>query len=131
MAGANAKRGTPLSDEHKAKLRDVQTGKVFSAEHRANISAGAKKRGISDKVRAAARAACTGRAQASATVAKRKASNAASKHNHKNVIPVVVNGIHYICSADAARANNVSKATILNWVRVSRPVHGNTAEYAK
>jgi hypothetical protein len=42
-----AKCGVPLSAEQKDKLRLAQTGKIFTVEHRYNISIAAKKRGLS------------------------------------------------------------------------------------
>jgi hypothetical protein len=41
-----AKTGKPLSEEQKEKLRQKQLGRVFSEEHRRNISISAKKRGM-------------------------------------------------------------------------------------
>lgn len=41
-----AKKGKPLSDEQKEKLRQKQLGRVFTEEHRKNISISAKKRGM-------------------------------------------------------------------------------------
>ena len=46
IAKVNAKKGKPLSEEQKDKLRVAQTGKVFTEEHRRNISISAKKRGM-------------------------------------------------------------------------------------
>jgi hypothetical protein len=46
LAKVAKKRGKPLSDEHKQKLRTAALGRVFSEEHRKNISASAKKRGM-------------------------------------------------------------------------------------
>jgi hypothetical protein len=45
-AKVQALKGKPLSEEHKNKLRAAALGRVFSKEHRANISASAKKRGM-------------------------------------------------------------------------------------
>jgi hypothetical protein len=45
-AKVKAKKGKPLTAEHKELLRQRQTGKVFTEEHRKNISIGAKKRGM-------------------------------------------------------------------------------------
>ena len=39
-------KGKQLSEEHKAKLKQAQTGKIFTEEHRRNISISAKKRGM-------------------------------------------------------------------------------------
>lgn len=41
-----ALKGKSLSDEHKQKLKQAQTGKIFTEEHRKNISISAKKRGM-------------------------------------------------------------------------------------
>ena len=46
-----AKTGKPLSEEQKIKLRKAALGKVFTEEHRRNISLSAKKRGISPEMR--------------------------------------------------------------------------------
>ena len=48
IAKVKAKKGKPLSKEQKEKLRIAQTGKVFTEEHRRNISISAKKRGMKD-----------------------------------------------------------------------------------
>jgi hypothetical protein len=45
-ARVKAKKGKPLTTEHKELLRRKQTGKVFTEEHRRNISISAKKRGM-------------------------------------------------------------------------------------
>jgi hypothetical protein len=39
-------KGKSLSEEHKKKLKQAQTGKIFTEEHRRNISISAKKRGM-------------------------------------------------------------------------------------
>jgi len=39
-------KGKQLSEEHRAKLKQAQTGKIFTEEHRKNISISAKKRGM-------------------------------------------------------------------------------------
>lgn len=52
LARNKAKRGTQLTNEQKEKLRKALTGRKFSESHRANISESAKKRGISQEVRA-------------------------------------------------------------------------------
>jgi hypothetical protein len=52
-AKIEALKGKSLSKEHKDLLRMRQTGKVFSEEHRKNISISAKKRGGMEKVHAA------------------------------------------------------------------------------
>jgi hypothetical protein len=41
-----ARRGKPLSPEHRELVRQRAVGRVFSEEHRKNISASAKKRGM-------------------------------------------------------------------------------------
>ena len=46
IARAIAKTGKPLSQEQKEKLRQKQLGRIFSEEHRQNISISAKKRGM-------------------------------------------------------------------------------------
>lgn len=45
-AKVRAKKGKPLTAEHRELLRQRQTGRVFTAEHRKNISESAKKRGM-------------------------------------------------------------------------------------
>jgi len=45
-AKVSALKGKSLSEEHREKLRQRQTGKVFTEEHRRNISESAKKRGM-------------------------------------------------------------------------------------
>lgn len=52
LAKVTALKGKPLSEKHKEKLRQKQLGKIFSEEHRRNISISAKKRGM-EKVHAA------------------------------------------------------------------------------
>lgn len=54
LAKAAAKRGKPLSAEHKDKLRQIASGRKFTEEHRRNISESAKKRGMSPQIRQAA-----------------------------------------------------------------------------
>lgn len=56
-AKVKAKRGVPLSQAQRDKQRDKMLGKVFSEEHRNNISVSAKKRGMSPRTLAAAWAA--------------------------------------------------------------------------
>lgn len=46
QAKVQALKGKSLPKEHKEKLRIAQTGKVFTDEHRMNISISAKKRGM-------------------------------------------------------------------------------------
>jgi hypothetical protein len=46
LAKVAAKKGKVLSEEQKEKLRQKQLGRVFSEEHRKNISISAKKRGM-------------------------------------------------------------------------------------
>ena len=46
IAKINAKRGKPVSEEQKELIRKKLTGRVFTAEHRQNISISAKKRGM-------------------------------------------------------------------------------------
>lgn len=58
-----AKTGKPLSAEQKIRLSKALTGKVFTEEHRRNISISAKKRGVTQQFLAAARKASTGRVQ--------------------------------------------------------------------
>jgi hypothetical protein len=45
-ARVKAKKGKPLTAEHKELLRQRQKGKIFTEEHRKNISISAKKRGM-------------------------------------------------------------------------------------
>ena len=56
-AKVKAKKGIPLTDEHKEKLRNALLGRKFSEEHRKNISISAKKRGMPANVIAAGHAA--------------------------------------------------------------------------
>lgn len=58
-----AKTGKPISDEQKARQSAAMTGKRFTEEHKRNISASAKKRGMSQAVLDAAKEASTGRKQ--------------------------------------------------------------------
>ena len=51
VARVLAKTGKPISEEQKVKLRKASLGKIFTEEHRKNISISAKKRGISKKTR--------------------------------------------------------------------------------
>ena len=45
-AKVRALKGKALSESHKALLKEKQTGKIFTEEHRKNISISAKKRGM-------------------------------------------------------------------------------------
>ena len=56
-----AKLGIPISAEQKKKLSTAMTGKVFTEEHRKNISISAKARGISKKTLEKAHSANRGR----------------------------------------------------------------------
>lgn len=56
-----AKRGKPISDEQRIKQRLAMTGRVFTSEHRANISKSAKLRGMPRSVIDKCIAANTGR----------------------------------------------------------------------
>lgn len=62
-ARVKAKVGKPLSDEQKAKQSASMTGKVFTDEHRQNISISAKKRGMDRATQEKAWAALRGRIQ--------------------------------------------------------------------
>jgi hypothetical protein len=73
-AKVKSKKGKPLSEEQKQKLRIAQTGRIFSDEHRKNISIAAKKRGMSLDVIAKAHAALVGRVQSAEERAKRSAA---------------------------------------------------------
>ena len=46
LAKVAAIKGKPISEAHKEKVRKSMTGKVFTEEHRRNISISAKKRGM-------------------------------------------------------------------------------------
>ena len=61
LARSAAKKGVPLSEEHRDKLRKIATGKVFTEEHRKNISISAKNRGMPRRVIEAARMANMGK----------------------------------------------------------------------
>jgi hypothetical protein len=60
LAKVAAKKGKPLSEEQKAKQSAKQKGAVFTEEHRRNISASAKKRGMQKSVLEAAHAKIRG-----------------------------------------------------------------------
>ena len=73
-----AKTGKPLSDAQKKKQSDAMTGKVFSDEHKRNISLSAKKRGMSQDILEKAWAASRGRVQSAEERAKRGAAISAA-----------------------------------------------------
>ena len=58
-----AKTGKPLSEGQKLRQSVAMTGKVFTEEHRKNISISAKKRGVSQAFLDAAHRASSGRVQ--------------------------------------------------------------------
>ena len=58
-----ARKGKPLSDTQRLKVSQGMKGKVFTEEHKRNISAAAKKRGMPSAVTVAAHAKTRGRVQ--------------------------------------------------------------------
>lgn len=71
-----AKTGKPLSEEQKKKQSETMRGIVFTEQHKENIRASAKKRGVSPELLAKAHAASRGRVQ---TVEERLKRGAAIK----------------------------------------------------
>jgi hypothetical protein len=87
IAKVAAKKGKPLSDEHKTKVANSMKGVVFSEEHRANIRASAKKRGMSKEIQEKAWSASRGRVQPLEERMKRSATMRATlkaKREQKN-----------------------------------------------
>lgn len=73
-ARSMAKKGKPLSEEHKEKIRSSMLGRKFSEEHRRNISKSAKLRGVLESILEKAWAASRGRVRPKEEREKRAAS---------------------------------------------------------
>ena len=69
-----AKTGKPLSEDQKQRQSLAMTGKIFTEEHRKNISISAKRRGMSKELLDKAHAASRGRIQSLEERLKRGAS---------------------------------------------------------
>lgn len=110
-ARVKAKKGVPLSAEQKEKQALAMKGKVFTEEHRKNISISAKKRGVSPEILAKAHAASRGRKQSEEERKQRAdAVRAAKQQDHSYA--VYVNEVYYRTRIEAALAIGVSSGAI-------------------
>ena len=152
-ASVAARKGKPLSEEQRRKQSGAMKGVVFSEEHRKNISVSAKKRGMPLSVLAAAHEASRGREQSAEERQKRskalteawdrkgrkpkKAVNreetkARSLANLRRVTrPILVDGIYYASSKEAARVVGLSRQSIITALKSNKPIKGHKIEEAK
>lgn len=121
-----AKRGIPLTKAHKQQLSYVAKGRVFTEQHRRNISDAAKKRGMPVSVLTAARLANIGRVQPKEERVKRGASISISLRKNGRVLPVYVDGVLFSTLKDAAKYIGVCSAAVLYALRNSGTVKGHT-----
>jgi hypothetical protein len=114
-----AKRGKPLSPEHREKLRMSSLGRVFTEEHKANIAISAKKRGISPDIIARARVANLGRERSLDERVRRGRSISATYRSSSRVVKVRINGVVYTTLRDAANAVGATPSGVLYALRNS------------
>jgi hypothetical protein len=130
IAKVAAKKGKPLSEEQKAKQSLSMKGIVFTEEHRANIRASAKKRGMSKEIQEKAWAALRGRVQSLEEKEKRNLSIKKSLVNNGKTTKIFVNGILYLSLSDAAKAINATPSGVLYGLNHSGFVKGNKVQIA-
>lgn len=146
-AKIKAKRGKPLSEEQKRKQSESMRGVVFSDEHRRNISASAKRRGMPLKVLEAAHQAVKGRVQGSEERLKRREIMIAywDKKGRKPKIEktkgscwdtrkpraVSVDGVIYRTMKAAAEAIGVHSAALVYALKNSGVVKGHKVAEVK
>ena len=148
-----ARKGKPLSEEQRRKQSEAMKGLVFSEEHRKNISASAKKRGMSPQLIAAAQEANRGREQSAEErqrrsealkkawdrkgrkvrkAVNREETRARSLANlHRITRPVFVDGVYYASSKEAANAVGLSPQSIITALRENKIVKGHKVEEAQ
>ena len=108
-----ALKGRKLTTEQKEALRQGQTGKVFTEEHRMNISLSAKKRGINLDTLAAAHKASRGRVHTEEEKQQRASSIAKTLRARGRTTKVLVEGVVYASLVEAATVIGVSPFAIL------------------
>jgi hypothetical protein len=147
-ARVEAKRGVPLSQAQRDKQRIKMLGRVFSEEHRNNISVSAKKRGMSPQFREAARAAVLGRVQSEEerrmrSEALKKAwdrkgrKEKPAKTERKNpwgvsrpTRAIYVDSVWYPSVKEASLATGVSSSCIVHALKRSGVTHGRKVSEA-
>lgn len=130
-AKVKAKTGKPLSEKQKAKQSAAMTGKVFTKEHRINISISAKKRGMSSAVISAAKASNIGRKQPDEERFKRGFSIKKKLEDSGKTSKIKIDGVFYISIAEAARRTGILPSSLLYGLRHSGYVKGKKVEYAQ
>lgn len=145
-----AKKGKPLSEEQKRKQSESMKGIVFTEEHRKNISESAKKRGMSQAILAAAHKANRGRVKSEDERKKhsealiaywgrkgRKAKKEIDPEVRRassitnldiKLRPVIVDGVYYATSKEAANAIGVTPAAIIYALKHSGYTKGHKVE---
>lgn len=127
-ARVRAKKDVPLSFEHKETLRQRQTGKVFTEEHRRNISLSAKKRGMAAETLVAAHKANRGRVHSDEEKQKRGRSVSASLRSSGRTTKVSVDGVHHDTLGEAALTIGVTPSAVLYALRGSGVARGRRVE---
>lgn len=129
LAKIAAKKGKPLSAEQKAKQSASMKGKVFTDEHKHNISISAKKRGIPLSTLAAAHIANANRIHSKEEKIKRGINIRNTLEQKNKTSKIKVDGIFYVSLADAFRITGIKPSSLLYGLRHSGYVKGHKVEY--
>jgi hypothetical protein len=127
-AKVDAKRGKPLTDKHKELLRAQQLGRVFTEEHRKNISVGAKRRGVLRSTIEAAHSANRGRVQSAEERYRRGRSIAETLRKKGRTTVVAVGGVRYDSLRAAADIMGVCTSAVWYGLNNSGYVKGHKVE---
>jgi hypothetical protein len=130
-AKVKAKSGKPLSADQKAKQSAAMTGKVFTEEHRRNISISAKNRGVSKEILEKAWAASRARVQSEEERIRRGVSIKKNLENSGKTSKIKIDGVFYISLSEAARQTGILASSLLYGLRHSGYVKGKKVEYAQ
>ena len=126
-----AKRGKSISKEQRAKQSASMKGKVFSEQHKKNISIGAKKRGVSTQFREAAKLSNIGRVHTKEERCMRGDSIRKTLVERGKTIRISVDGVQYESVSEAARSVGIIVASLIYGLRNSGIVKGHSVEYVK
>jgi hypothetical protein len=152
-ASVAARKGKSLPEEQKRRQSESMKGIVFTEEHRKNISSSAKKRGMPLAVIKAAHTANKGRVQSNEEKQKHSVALLAywnvKGRKPKNIIdpairittsmanlgiklrPVIVEGVYYATSKEAAEVIGVSPSAIIYALKHSGYTKGYKVEEVK